>query len=142
MFLMNAAETVFTKTLFPCLNRIVAFQLNMCNSQWNVVSYLYLSVWQGETSADTSRPQHNQSNKRGQSGKLKKMKKKYADQDEEERQLRLEILQSAQRVLMLITFQIKKGILLPTDQSWKPFLPSSWIVFRGIEDKDKKEKNQ
>ncbi|XP_067939413.1 ribosome quality control complex subunit NEMF-like [Watersipora subatra] len=35
--------------------------------------------------------------KRGQSGKLKKIKKKYADQDEEERRLRTSLMQSAER---------------------------------------------
>ena len=33
--------------------------------------------------------------KRGQKGKMKKMKEKYGDQDEEERQLRMELLQVA-----------------------------------------------
>ncbi|XP_026478468.1 nuclear export mediator factor NEMF homolog isoform X1 [Ctenocephalides felis] len=37
----------------------------------------------------------NQNVKRGQHGKLKKMKEKYKDQDEEERRLRMEILKSA-----------------------------------------------
>lgn len=45
-------------------------------------------------------PEHNEENiankqqmKRGQRSKLKKIKEKYKDQDDEERQLRMEILQ-------------------------------------------------
>ncbi|XP_061394100.1 ribosome quality control complex subunit NEMF homolog [Musca vetustissima] len=45
-------------------------------------------------SSETADNRNNQA-KRGQKGKLKKIKSKYKDQDEEERQLRMEILKSA-----------------------------------------------
>ncbi|KAJ8308819.1 hypothetical protein KUTeg_013693 [Tegillarca granosa] len=45
-----------------------------------------------EESKNTNRNEQQQPAKRGQKGKRKKMRDKYADQDEEERQLRMEIL--------------------------------------------------
>ncbi|KAM7360796.1 nuclear export mediator factor NEMF homolog Clbn [Cochliomyia hominivorax] len=49
--------------------------------------------------ADDSQNKHNsQVVKRGQKGKLKKIKSKYKDQDDEERQLRMQILKSAGKI--------------------------------------------
>lgn len=48
-----------------------------------------------KNSNDTNSQQQQQQPKRGQKSKIKKIKEKYADQDEEERQLRMDILASA-----------------------------------------------
>lgn len=51
-----------------------------------------------QSADDTQNKNNSQVVKRGQKGKLKKIKAKYKDQDEEERQLRMQILKSAGKI--------------------------------------------
>ncbi|KAK2990178.1 hypothetical protein RJ640_014630 [Escallonia rubra] len=60
---------------------------------------------QPEKSVQSSRPDGAGKISRGQRGKLKKMKEKYADQDEEERNIRMALLASAGRVPKKIVSQ-------------------------------------
>ena len=56
------------------------------------------------------------------------MKKKYADQDEEERQLRLEILQSAQRVYIQCVLDQERHIFT----NWSKLKTSSILVLIAV----------
>ncbi|KAK3029604.1 hypothetical protein RJ639_037921 [Escallonia herrerae] len=60
---------------------------------------------QPEKSVQSSRPEGGGKISRGQRGKLKKMKEKYADQDEEERNIRMALLASAGRIPKKIELQ-------------------------------------
>lgn len=77
--------------------------------------------------------------KRGQKGKLKKIKEKYRDQDDEERQLRMQILQSSGKLKDSKKSKKKQEQILNIEKQAKKIARAQKPVIRNEDDEDNEE---